>query len=65
VWETTSVARFFWSDSVNRKGFMDQLAMKLNVQQFSDWYNIKQSDVIKHGGKGLLKYYGGSLSKGK
>jgi hypothetical protein len=53
-----------WSDVRNQRAFFDKLAEQLNIKQFEDWYKVSGLQVAKLGGKGLLKRYGYSLSKG-
>lgn len=46
----------------NRKIFLDQLALKLNIKKPSDWGKIPVKKVQEHGGNALLlTYYKGSL----
>jgi hypothetical protein len=53
----------YWSKVENQRAFMEQLGPKLGVVSLSDWNNITTSQIEKEGGTGLLKHFGGSLSK--
>jgi hypothetical protein len=53
-----------WRSIKNQRLFMDQLAKTLNLKTMDDWYYVKKSQVIQHGGQGILDHYGSSLSKG-
>jgi hypothetical protein len=48
----------------NRKNFLDEIAMKLNIKIPSDWGNITVQQLYELGGSSLLThYYNGSLFK--
>eukprot|EP01114_Cavostelium_apophysatum_P015052 TRINITY_DN4029_c1_g1_i1.p1 TRINITY_DN4029_c1_g1~~TRINITY_DN4029_c1_g1_i1.p1 ORF type:complete len:534 (-),score=127.16 TRINITY_DN4029_c1_g1_i1:1284-2885(-) len=53
----------FWKDLSNQREFMDQLAKKLNVQKWEDWYKVTYSDIVDNGGKVISRLYGHSHIK--
>jgi hypothetical protein len=42
---------------------MQQLAKSLGITSLKDWWLVSYNDVLRHGGRGLLKYYNGSLQR--
>ena len=46
-----------WQEKRNRFEYMGWLKVQLNIQKPEDWYNVKRSDIYKHKGRTLLKYY--------
>lgn len=51
-----------WKATENRKNFMDELALKLNIKSPKDWGKVRLRTIYEQGGGALLnKYYGGSL----
>jgi hypothetical protein len=47
----------------DQKILFDIIGKQLGVNQFEDWYRIKVSDVISHGGSAILHVYKNSLIK--
>lgn len=47
----------YWGDMATQKEFFDNLAKKLNFQEWTDWYHISKKDIDVHGGGSLLRYY--------
>lgn len=46
----------------NRKKFLDEIAVRLNIQSPSDWGKVTQQHIYDLGGSSLLSnYYNGSL----
>jgi hypothetical protein len=62
--ERTSAPRGHWKDKENQKAFLDQLAIKLNIQKPEDWYKVTSQLVLEKGGSFLAKYYNYSLIRG-
>eukprot|EP01114_Cavostelium_apophysatum_P005469 TRINITY_DN1649_c1_g3_i2.p1 TRINITY_DN1649_c1_g3~~TRINITY_DN1649_c1_g3_i2.p1 ORF type:complete len:946 (+),score=191.78 TRINITY_DN1649_c1_g3_i2:116-2953(+) len=52
----------YWTNPVNQKKFLDQIAKELKVSTTSDWKKISKRDIIERGGSGLLTQYGDSLN---
>jgi hypothetical protein len=44
----------YWHDVGNQRKFFDELAIKLNIKEPSDWYKVIISDVVKNGGGALM-----------
>jgi hypothetical protein len=57
------VPRDYWNDLSNQRTFLDELAKKLNITAFEEWYRVSSKDVIENGGRGLFKHYGFSIPK--
>jgi hypothetical protein len=55
----------FWMDAKNRKQFFDNLALKLGITKYEDWYKVRTIDVVNNGGNALLRHHSSSLYKGK
>jgi len=49
----------FWKDNTNVRNYMDNVAKKLHVQDFQDWYKISTKDLSSVGVYKQLKYKGG------
>ena len=45
----------FWNDNENIKQFLNDLKEKFNLNSIEDWNRISKSQIILHGGGGLLK----------
>ncbi len=48
-----------------QKIFFDELARKLNIKSPGDWYNVRQTDLIKNGGRSILYRHNNSLIAGR
>lgn len=44
----------------NRKKFLDDLALKLNITSASEWGKVSHKQFCDMRGVGILKYYNGS-----
>ena len=51
----------FWDKPENQRKFLDEVAIKLNVKEPKDWYNVKSKDIKKLGGFTLIHRYYGSM----
>lgn len=52
----------YWKSMENRKKYMDELAVKLNISHPSDWGNVSIQRIYELGGGSFLKlYYNDSL----
>jgi len=56
-----TVSSGYWSDINNQKKFLENVGAQLNVRTLNDWGNVTLSQIMEHGGHGLLKQYSGSL----
>lgn len=75
LWRFKEIPKGTWASLHTQRQFLDQLASTFGIQRYitqyniqqkcsmEDWYSIEQRDILKHKGRGLLSYYGGSLSK--
>jgi hypothetical protein len=50
-----------WSSIQNQRDFFDKLAIKLNITNPENWYNVTVNDIVQNGGSGILKRYNSSL----
>eukprot|EP01114_Cavostelium_apophysatum_P010240 TRINITY_DN23747_c0_g1_i1.p1 TRINITY_DN23747_c0_g1~~TRINITY_DN23747_c0_g1_i1.p1 ORF type:complete len:212 (-),score=32.79 TRINITY_DN23747_c0_g1_i1:90-725(-) len=53
----------YWQNIKNQRQFMDELALKLDIKQPSDWGCVQQKTVNESYGSGLLSEYGNSLPR--
>lgn len=53
--------RSHWTSLENRKKFLDELAVKLNIKNPSDWGKVKTHRIVELGGSSVLKHHNGSL----
>jgi len=51
----------YWKNVDNQRNFLNELATKLNIKDLSDWYTVSNTQIISHGGYGLLNYHRCSL----
>lgn len=51
----------YWKSMENRKKFLDEVALKLNINSPKDWGKVTQHLCNELGGSGLLRYYNGSI----
>lgn len=57
-----SYPRSYWKSMENRKLFLDELAVKLNVKEPRDWGKIPRNRIYEFGGASLLtNYYNSSV----
>ena len=52
-----------WESRYNQRKFFDSIKEPLKLKDFEDWYKVKNTDVVKLGGKAILEHYGNSLCK--
>ena len=45
----------------NRRKFLDEVAIKLNIKNESDWGKITTKQIYELGGAGILHYYNNSV----
>ena len=60
----TTKPRGYWKDKENQKEFLDQFAIKWNIQKPEDWNKVTRDMVVKEGGYFINKYYNSSLQQG-
>lgn len=64
-WKTewfSKVPNSHWKLISNQKKFMDQLAIKFNIQEPKDWGKITAQQLHENGATSILNnYYSGSL----
>lgn len=55
----------FWESKANQRAFLVQVGRRLGIApgDYASWYKISNKDLLRHGGRGLLGRYNGSLSK--
>jgi hypothetical protein len=54
----------YWEQKENQRLFLDQLAIKWNIQKPEDWKKFTTTSLLKEGGRFVGHYYG-SLANGK
>jgi hypothetical protein len=59
----TRIRKHKWSDISLQLSLLQEIEKKLSINTPSDWYKIRNRDVIANGGRSLVNLYGGSLSK--
>jgi hypothetical protein len=64
-WEDITFDKTIWTNIDNQRAFMDNLAQKLNIKSFTDWYSVTTGQLQQHGAHGILFRYGGSRLKGR
>ena len=47
----------YWDNHENIKKFLNEIKNKLNLQNINDWNLLSTNDIIKYGGRSLLKKY--------
>jgi hypothetical protein len=57
--------RGYYSDIENQRKFFDQLVLKLNIQEPSDWNRITHKVLLNEGVHFVKHFYKGSLTEGK
>jgi hypothetical protein len=57
------VPRHFWKSKSNQLTTLKDIEKKLNITTPTDWYKMRNKDVLQHGGRPLLKQYGNSLTR--
>jgi hypothetical protein len=62
AWRFQWTPRSYWRSLENRRNFLQWVADCEKICIEEDWYNITKATLIRHGGRGLLHYYGGSPS---
>eukprot|EP01114_Cavostelium_apophysatum_P014947 TRINITY_DN3989_c0_g1_i1.p1 TRINITY_DN3989_c0_g1~~TRINITY_DN3989_c0_g1_i1.p1 ORF type:complete len:475 (-),score=70.21 TRINITY_DN3989_c0_g1_i1:108-1532(-) len=50
-----------WSNLAHAKHFLDEVAHKLNLKSWEDWYQVSKETVEEEGGKSLLQLHDGNL----
>jgi hypothetical protein len=54
-----------WKDVHNQRTFFDQLAVKLNIKNPQDWFNVTLRTIQNEGAYFVTRYYNSSLIQGK
>eukprot|EP01114_Cavostelium_apophysatum_P007915 TRINITY_DN20138_c0_g1_i1.p1 TRINITY_DN20138_c0_g1~~TRINITY_DN20138_c0_g1_i1.p1 ORF type:complete len:118 (-),score=13.44 TRINITY_DN20138_c0_g1_i1:123-476(-) len=52
----------FWNLKSNQKEFLDGVFDKLGYKRWENWYDVTRSDIVRFGGRGLLRYYEQSVA---
>jgi hypothetical protein len=56
------VPRNYWKDKSNQLKELKIIEQKLGIKEPSDWYNMRNADIIAHNGGSLLKWHKTSIS---
>jgi hypothetical protein len=56
--------RIYLQDASHQKQFLSQIAKKIGVKNYEDWYNVTVQNVLDHGGSPLMQRYNKSLRQG-
>eukprot|EP01114_Cavostelium_apophysatum_P002784 TRINITY_DN12484_c0_g1_i1.p1 TRINITY_DN12484_c0_g1~~TRINITY_DN12484_c0_g1_i1.p1 ORF type:complete len:383 (-),score=89.96 TRINITY_DN12484_c0_g1_i1:20-1168(-) len=51
----------YWTNSVNRKTFLEEFAKKYSLKKLDDWFYITHAHINEEGGAGLMYQNGGLL----
>jgi len=54
---------WLWKELRTHREFFDQLAEKLQIKHWTDWYEVNSPQIIENGGSGLLMLYNSSPVK--
>ncbi len=52
----------FWTQSKNRRAYMEWLERRLRIREPEDWYDLTAATLRHFGGSGMLSYYGECVS---
>ncbi len=55
--KATQLPRGYWNHMSNQRAFLADLAKKLHISDYSDWYNVTTKVFQQHGASVLLKKY--------
>ena len=47
----------FWADPNNHRLVLSEIAKKMGLREPSDWYEVTSKDIVRCGGRGLLRFY--------
>eukprot|EP01114_Cavostelium_apophysatum_P011042 TRINITY_DN25212_c0_g1_i1.p1 TRINITY_DN25212_c0_g1~~TRINITY_DN25212_c0_g1_i1.p1 ORF type:complete len:362 (+),score=57.95 TRINITY_DN25212_c0_g1_i1:64-1149(+) len=62
LWNVYKKPFGFWDSEVTIRTYLEQLAEKLHIKHWEDWYRVAMADFQASGGRGLLsKYHDNSL----
>eukprot|EP01114_Cavostelium_apophysatum_P006968 TRINITY_DN1858_c0_g2_i1.p1 TRINITY_DN1858_c0_g2~~TRINITY_DN1858_c0_g2_i1.p1 ORF type:complete len:606 (-),score=106.11 TRINITY_DN1858_c0_g2_i1:180-1967(-) len=53
----------YWAVAANQRKFLEDLANTLAITEWKQWYDIRKTTVLEHGGKKILDQHGGSHTK--
>lgn len=62
-WFEPNLFQEFWKNSSNQKAYLEWYFHARNLETMDDWYNVKNEDIVKYKGIGLLREYNNSLEK--
>lgn len=63
AWKFPLVPKGFWNIAKNRRSYIEWLVKELNFEKKEDWYKLKNDDLKKNWGSGLLHRYESSMYK--
>lgn len=58
LWKFEKVPQEFWQDIQNRRLFFEDLAKKLNITSWENWYDVSSQTIRENGGSGLIEAFG-------
>jgi hypothetical protein len=53
----------FWTSVDRQRQWMDDFARANGIQTEEDWYLVRNKDILRAGGSGLLGHYNGSMTR--
>lgn len=62
LWRFSKTPQKFWQVRKNQRLFFDDLYTSRSFTSLENFYGITKSDIIDHGGRGLLEIFGNSVS---
>lgn len=54
-------SKAFWDNPGNRRKYLENFARENNIVHYSNWYNVANIDIQRHGGASLLTKYDNRL----
>src|SRR4051812_9273128 len=58
-----TIPKIRYTDVYIQRKFLEDIAKKLELKGYEDWYSLTAADLEEYGGRNVLKYYADSLPK--
>jgi hypothetical protein len=55
-WMFDNCPRGYWKKKENRRKYLMWLAEELQIEDYTQWYSVRKSELLKRGGRGMLLY---------
>lgn len=56
-WRFVPSIKEYWHDQANQRKFFNDLAKKIGIKHWTDWYTLSSVNILEHGGSSLLVYF--------